>query len=788
MRDLPFSSAHPSLRRALTARGYVAPTPVQAAIMAPDVDVRDVLVSAQTGSGKTVAFGLALAKTLLGDDERFGASGAPRALIVTPTRELAMQVHRELSWLYAETGARITTCVGGMDPRRESYALSHGVHIVVGTPGRLCDHLARGSLVLERIAAVVLDEADEMLDMGFREDLERLLDAAPKERRTLMFSATIPKPIATLAKRYQRDAMRVATSAEGERHHDIQYQVVSIVPRERDLAVVNLLRFHNPAGALVFCGTRDGVTHLASNLSERGFSVAALSGELSQRERNQALQALRDGRARVCVATDVAARGLDLPNLDLVIHADLPQNKEALVHRSGRTGRAGKKGLAIIIAAEAANRFVERLLYSARIDAAWLLPPSSDDIRARDQEHLVAEITALTETISDPDRAVAATLLTAHSAEDLVAALVGLRREARPAPEELSVPMSMRQRNNADRRAQGREGDRPRYDHAVRLPARGPDDRPTRFQRPDARGPDDRPSRYEAPQRNDRAPHAERAPFHDRPQGGRPQGDRPQRIITSPRPATPPRADLAPAPRAEPAVVAPRRERAEAAAVTPRVEAADVAPRVDRVKVPELAELLDIPTRTPDAVERTPAAADVELTPAAAGVELTPAPAAAKPARAPAAAKPTPRAADDESAGAAPSEPATSKSAARAERPGRADRRERVVPADRAEYAQHARPERPSRTDQQTHDEAKKLVWFTINIGRSKNADPKWLIPLLCRRGGISKNAIGKIQILARETRVEISTDVSERFAAAVREPDAKDRNIHIEPLDAVAV
>src|SRR6185295_17931018 len=279
-------------------------------------------------------------KTLLGDAERFPAAGAPRALIVAPTRELALQVQRELSWLYADTGARITTCVGGMDPRRESNALANGVHIVVGTPGRLCDHLSRGSLVLDRIAAIVLDEADEMLDMGFREDLERLLDAAPKDRRTLMFSATIPKPIAALAKRYQRDALRIATSGDGDRHRDIEYQVVSIVPRERDLAVVNLLRFHDPPGALVFCGTRDGVTHLAANLSERGFSVAALSGELSQRERNQALQALRDGRARVCVATDVAARGLDLPDLGLVIHADLPQNKEMLIHRSGRTGRA----------------------------------------------------------------------------------------------------------------------------------------------------------------------------------------------------------------------------------------------------------------------------------------------------------------------------------------------------------------------------------------------------------------------------------------------------------------
>jgi len=666
---MPFSPAHPSLRRALTAKGFVEPTPVQAAIMAPDVDVRDVLVSAQTGSGKTVAFGLALARTLLGDAERFAAAGAPRALIVTPTRELAMQVHRELAWLYAETSARITTCVGGMDPRRESHALGHGVHIVVGTPGRLCDHLARGSLVLGRIAAIVLDEADEMLDMGFREDLERLLEAAPKDRRTLMFSATIPKPIAALAKRYQRDALRIATSGEGDRHRDIEYQVVSIVPRERDLAVVNLLRFHDPPGALVFCGTRDGVTHLAANLSERGFSVAALSGELSQRERNQALQALRDGRARVCVATDVAARGLDLPDLGLVIHADLPQNKEMLVHRSGRTGRAGKKGLAIIVAVDAARRFVERLISSAGVVASWRLPPSSDDIRSRDQDHLVGEIQALTEDISDADRAVARTLLADRSAEDLVAGLVRLRREARPEPEELTIPLSMRPRSAADRRGPA-GGERPRYDHAVRVPARGHDERPQRAERP-ARGHDDR-----VPRGHD--DHPPRPPRGERPARG--PDERPSR-----------------------------------------------AERPHNSEHPERAE------RPPFQAERSPRAEP-------------------PPAERPAVTEPSLHAGPPQSV----------------EQQPHASRDERRAPGDRAD--------------------SRKLVWFTINIGRSKNADPKWLIPLLCRRGGISKNAIGKIQILARETRVEISHDVSERFAAAVREPDTKDRNIHIEPLDAIAI
>jgi ATP-dependent RNA helicase DeaD len=535
---------------------------VQAAVLADNATERDLLVSAQTGSGKTVAFGLAIAPRLLGDAERVGAAGAPRVLIVAPTRELALQVQRELQWLYAETGARIVTCVGGMDPRREQQNLARGVHVVVGTPGRLCDHLDRGALALARIECVVLDEADEMLDMGFREDLERLLDAMPAERRTLMFSATIPKPIATLAKRYQKDALRIATVAETDRHRDIEYEAIPIAPRERDLAVVNLLRFHDATGALVFCATRDGVTHLTANLAERGFSVVGLSGELSQRERNTALQALRDGRARVCVATDVAARGLDLPDLGLVIHADPPQNPQVLVHRSGRTGRAGKHGLAILLVADPARRYADRMFAAAHIKVTWKLAPSSDDIRLRDREQLASEIKALAGEPADDDKAIARALLADVSPEDLVAALVRVRREQRPSPEELTVPPSMR------------------------------------------------PRAAESPRKSE-----------------------------------------------------PHREQREQRGVREHRE------------------------------EKSPRA--------------------------------------------------------------------------------HAPTNRGGNG-----------VWFTINVGRSKNADPKWIVPLLCRRGDITKRAIGKIEILARETRVEIAPDAAEHFATAVRKPDIKDKNIHIERLD----
>jgi len=230
---IEFEGVIPALGQALDKRGYAVLTPVQEAVLAPELKDADVLVSAQTGSGKTVAFGLAIAPTLLNGTDHFGKAPSPLGLVVAPTRELAMQVKRELQWLYEITGASIASCVGGMDMRSERQALARGAHIVVGTPGRLRDHIDRGSLDTTQIRAVVLDEADEMLDLGFREELEFILDATPRERRTLMFSATVPRSIATLAKRYQRDAVRVSTSAEHSQHLDIEYRALTIAPNDQ---------------------------------------------------------------------------------------------------------------------------------------------------------------------------------------------------------------------------------------------------------------------------------------------------------------------------------------------------------------------------------------------------------------------------------------------------------------------------------------------------------------------------------------------------------------------------
>ncbi len=426
-----------ALAQALQQRGYTTLTPVQEAVSDPKLGNADLLVSAQTGSGKTVGFGLAIAPTLLGDDARFLAAGKPLALIIAPTRELALQVKRELAWLYAEAGAVVASCVGGMDMRDERRALSRGAHIVVATPGRLRDHIARGSLVMDGLRAVVLDEADEMLDLGFREDLEFILGEAPKQRRTLLFSATVPRSIVNLAKNYQKDAIRIVTTNENKQHSDIEYRAMQVAARDSENAIVNVLRFFEAPSALVFCNTRAMVNRLTTRFSNRGFSVVALSGELTQNERTHALQAMRDGRARVCIATDVAARGIDLPNLELVIHAELPSNADTLLHRSGRTGRAGRKGVSTLIVPPKSRRKAESLLRAAKVQSQWGDAPSADAIIERDQERLLADPTWQQE-ISDAESASAKKLTDLYSPEVIAAAYLRLFNSRQSAPEELA--------------------------------------------------------------------------------------------------------------------------------------------------------------------------------------------------------------------------------------------------------------------------------------------------------------------------------------------------------------
>jgi ATP-dependent RNA helicase DeaD len=390
----------PTLARALADKGYETATPVQAAVLDPALAGRDLLVSSQTGSGKTIAFGTLIGERLLPAPARPGP--APRALVVAPTRELAAQVSRELRWLFAVSGTRLGAFTGGTAIGGDLRRLRAGVDIAVGTPGRLVDLHKRQALDLSAVAVLVIDEADEMFDLGFKEDLEYLLASAPPERRTLLFSATLPREIERLAATYQRAAARIDARPGRGPHEDIRYLAYLVRAQDRLAAVVNVLLAAGEAKAIVFCRTREAVGALHQRLVDHRLAAAAISGERAQGERDRALEALRAGTARVLVATNVAARGLDLPDVDLVVHADLPENTDSLTHRSGRTGRAGKKGTSVVIADLAERRKAERLLAGAGLKVAWAPPPTEVEVRGALEERLVASLVAEAHTGASP--------------------------------------------------------------------------------------------------------------------------------------------------------------------------------------------------------------------------------------------------------------------------------------------------------------------------------------------------------------------------------------------------
>ena len=432
-----------ALAKAMIHRGYDKLTPVQEEVIKKNYSGLDLLVSAQTGSGKTIAFGFLIVENILGKDNYFKKSKLPQALIIVPTRELALQVKNELTWLLDSCEAKIISCVGGMDIRAEKRNLEMKPNIIVGTPGRLRDHIENDKLKLKDIKTVVLDEADEMLDMGFKEDLEAILDTTPKERQTLMFSATVPKSIAYLAKNYQKDAARISIGKSNSQHVDIEYKAFKIVSSDQENAIINTLRYYEATNSIIFCATRMAVNHMTSRLTNRGISAVALSGELSQNERNMALQAMRSSKARVCVATDVAARGLDLPNLDLVIHADIPRTSDTLLHRSGRTGRAGRKGVCVILVPQNRNRTAERLFAQANIKPYWTLPPSREEILIEDKKRIL-ENKIFDEPIKAEEQTFVDELVSKNSINQLAVAYYRLVSNDLSVPEDLKNPSDKR--------------------------------------------------------------------------------------------------------------------------------------------------------------------------------------------------------------------------------------------------------------------------------------------------------------------------------------------------------
>lgn len=378
----------PELARAFAGKGYESLTAVQAAVLDPEAAGRDLRMSSQTGSGKTVALGLAIRKEVRKPD------GKPRAFVIAPTRELAKQVEEELSWLFEPLGATIASVTGGTSVRDERRALSRGPTVVVGTPGRLLDHLTRGAIDASGVKAVVLDEADRLLDMGFREDLESILSHVPEGRRTHLVSATFPREVLALANKVQSDPVAVEGTRLGVANVDIEHVLHLVDHRERTNALINLLLASPDAQTLVFARTRADVARVASELDEAGFTVRPLSGEMQQRERDRALAAFRRGELDALIATDVAARGIDVQDIARVIQLEPPTDSDTYTHRSGRTGRAGRKGQSVMLVAPPTLARTRFLLKRAGVTPAIKPVPTPDEIRAVRSQHLYEDLTA----------------------------------------------------------------------------------------------------------------------------------------------------------------------------------------------------------------------------------------------------------------------------------------------------------------------------------------------------------------------------------------------------------
>src|SRR5580704_4873046 len=380
----------PALASALAAKGYDTLTPVQEAVLDDALEGRDLRITSQTGSGKTIAIGFAVRDLLDDLTTPYGGAAKPRVLVLAPTRELAKQVADELAWLYAPLRVRVAAVTGGAGYVDQKRALASNPALVVATPGRLRDALERGKIDASALAAVVLDEADSMLDLGFREDLEAILAKLPKERRSHLVSATFSRDVVSLADRFQRDPVHVQGTRLGEAHSDVEHVVHLVDPRQRVDALINLLLADEEAKSLVFARTRADVARIAGELAEAGFVVRALSGEMEQPERDRALLAFRQGGVQALVATDVAARGIDVRDVARVIQVEPPTDVDMYTHRSGRTGRAGKQGTSVLFVTPSHYPAIARGLARAKIAHRVAPIPRPEAIQRAREEKLVA--------------------------------------------------------------------------------------------------------------------------------------------------------------------------------------------------------------------------------------------------------------------------------------------------------------------------------------------------------------------------------------------------------------
>ncbi len=455
-----------ALLAALAKRGFETPMPVQAHTIQPGLEGRDLLVQSRTGSGKTLAFGLPLLQRL--SDER-----RTQALILAPTRELAQQVGAELHSLVPKLP--IASLVGGVSYAPQLKALSMGAPVVVGTPGRVMDHMERGTLDLSHVRMIVLDECDEMLNMGFLEDVETILAKVPVGPQTFLFSATLPAPIAKLAKRFLKDPVQIQLAEAGEHavHADIAHTPVLAPDHQQVRALVNLLLRDQPSAALIFTKTKAQTEEVAEELTVSGLPAAFLHGDLAQATRTRILGQFKDGKLRYLVATDVAARGLDIGGLPLVVHVGIPTQLESYIHRSGRTGRAGAKGTSLALVNWKESRIL--LAWSRRggLKLEWRAIPTPTEIREAQAQKLLDGIQG---SVSAALLKQASQLLKDADPVHLVAGLLGLVQADQASGFELLVEPEKKSKARFDSpRARPEGGPRPQRSYAERAATRGTD-------------------------------------------------------------------------------------------------------------------------------------------------------------------------------------------------------------------------------------------------------------------------------------------------------------------------
>jgi ATP-dependent RNA helicase DeaD len=384
----------PDIISGINAAGYKVPSPIQAQAIPAVINGKDIIALAQTGTGKTAAFGLPAMHKI--DTQKKGV----QVLVITPTRELAAQVGDELYKLGNRAGARTVAVYGGQSSRRQIELIERGANVVVATPGRLLDHLSNKALKNFQPHTVVLDEADEMLDMGFLEDINAIFDFLPKDRQTLMFSATMPPQIRTLAQRILRDPITINLTATTEFKTDIEQFFYVIEERERLDAIVRLIEAEEPGKAIVFCRTKREADELCTTLVGRGMPAGALHGDMEQGQRQTAIQAFKKGRIEILVATDVAARGLDVSDVTHVFNYHLPMDQDSYVHRIGRTGRAGRKGKAITLVTSFEFRKLRRIQQAIKASFIHGEIPSLADVHKRKDEKLIKTICE--QPVADP--------------------------------------------------------------------------------------------------------------------------------------------------------------------------------------------------------------------------------------------------------------------------------------------------------------------------------------------------------------------------------------------------